>query len=66
MADQPNPRIPAHPIKFAHPLKNLAQQLAGLRPVKIVAIGSSSTAGRAPVMPYPSRLEVLLRRDTGT
>lgn len=30
--------------------------------IKIVAIGSSSTAGVAPVVPYPSRLEMLLRQ----
>ena len=32
------------------------------RKVKVVAIGSSSTAGVAPVLPYPSRLEMRLRR----
>ncbi|MBA2402631.1 MAG: SGNH/GDSL hydrolase family protein [Bradyrhizobium sp.] len=33
--------------------------------IKIVAIGSSSTAGVAPVAPYPPRLEMLLRQKLG-
>jgi hypothetical protein len=35
--------------------------LAGPAPVRIVAMGSSSTAGRGDVVPYPHRLEMNLR-----
>jgi hypothetical protein len=59
----PNPIIPSRPLAFAQPLKILAAQIATDDPVKIVAIGSSSTAGRPPVIPYPSRLETFLRQQ---
>jgi hypothetical protein len=61
MTDQPNPDIPAHPAAFQFRLKHLADRLAGTGPIKIVALGSSSTAGRGDVIPYPYRLEVILR-----
>ena len=61
MTDQPNPDIPAHPAAFQFRLKHLADRLAGSGPIKIVALGSSSTAGRGDVIPYPYRLEVILR-----
>ena len=44
-AMQENRFIPVHADAFAHPLPNFAKRLAGNEPVKIVAIGSSSTAG---------------------
>jgi acyl-CoA thioesterase-1 len=46
---------------FRHPLPNLTESLKKRRKIKIVAIGSSSTAGEADIVPYPSRLEMLLR-----
>jgi lysophospholipase L1-like esterase len=55
---------PAELTRLAHPLKRFSQRLAGGLPVKIVAIGSSSTAGAgasAPSMTYPSRLAVELK-----
>jgi acyl-CoA thioesterase-1 len=48
-------------FNFAHELPNLAESLLQRRKTKIVAIGSSSTAGEADIVPYPSRLELLLR-----
>jgi acyl-CoA thioesterase-1 len=51
--------------EFASPeyqLRHLAGALKRRRKVKIVAIGSSSTAGADGVLPYPSRLEMLLRQ----
>jgi hypothetical protein len=53
--------IPADIINLKHPLPNLAAALLGPAPVRIVAIGSSSTAGRGDVVPYPHRLEMYLR-----
>ncbi len=61
--EHPNPIIPARPLAFAYPLEILAKQIATDDPVKIVAIGSSSTAGRPPVIPYPYRLETFLRQQ---
>jgi hypothetical protein len=56
--------IPAELITLKYPLPNLAAALLGKEPVRIVAMGSSSTAGRdrGDVVPYPSRLELYLRR----
>jgi hypothetical protein len=44
-------------IRLARPLFHLERKLAGDGPVKIVAIGSSSTAGERSIPPYPGRLE---------
>ncbi|MCP3390090.1 SGNH/GDSL hydrolase family protein [Bradyrhizobium sp. CCGB12] len=49
-------------IKLQHPLRNLFNALRGSEPVRIVAMGSSSTAGRADVVPCPYRLEMYLRQ----
>lgn len=46
---------------FARELPNLTESLKQRRKTTIVAIGSSSTAGEGDVVPYPSRLEMLLR-----
>ena len=54
--------IPAEFITFKYPLPHLAAALLGKDPVRIVAMGSSSTAGREDVVPYPARLEMYLRR----
>jgi acyl-CoA thioesterase I len=45
----------------AYSLPNLTESLKKQRKIRIVAIGSSSTAGEADIVPYPSRLEMLLR-----
>ena len=46
-----------------YPLPHLKAALQSKRKVRIVAIGSSSTAGVAPVLPFPPRLEMLLRKE---
>src|SRR5882672_8182441 len=59
--DQPDWSIHADLIRFKYPLPHLASRLAIGGPVKIVAFGSSSTAGAGEVVPYPARLELELR-----
>ena len=62
MSDQhPNSKIPAHHSPFKHFLSHFSRQFDTDRPVKIVAIGSSSTAGEGGIAPYPCRLELALR-----
>jgi hypothetical protein len=61
----PDGDIPAEFVSFTYALPHLAQALLGAAPVRIVAIGSSSTAGRADVVPYPHRLEMYLRVKYG-
>jgi lysophospholipase L1-like esterase len=62
MPDQPpNRHIPAHADAFRYRLANFADRLNGPGSVKIVAIGSSSTAGEGDIVPYPYRLEAALR-----
>jgi hypothetical protein len=51
-------------VGFKYPLPNLAQSLKQ-RNTKIVALGSSSTAGAGAVVPYPSHLELMLRAEFG-
>jgi hypothetical protein len=49
-------------VTFKYELPHLFQALHGDGPVRIVAMGSSSTAGRGDdVVPYPARLELYLR-----
>ena len=48
-------------FNFKHDLPHLAESLRKQRKIKVVAIGSSSTAGEGDIMPYPQRLEMLLR-----
>jgi acyl-CoA thioesterase I len=63
-ADVPNCTVQADLVGFDLPLTHLAHRLAAGMPVKIVAIGSSSTAGfgaSSPANTYPSRLEAELR-----
>jgi hypothetical protein len=62
MADPKNPLIPVHADPLQHPLYRLAEQLAQKGAVKIVAIGSSSTAGEGNIVPYPYRLQAYLRK----
>jgi acyl-CoA thioesterase-1 len=71
MNDVPRP-CDTHPdvVRFEHRLPCLAAALQTQRKIRIVAIGSSSTAGVVPalppvlplVLPYPPRLEMLLRK----
>jgi hypothetical protein len=55
--------FPRDIIKLKHPQRNFVGALRGEGPVRIVAMGSSSTAGRADVVPYPYRLELYLRQS---
>ena len=52
-------------VGFKYPLPNLARSLKQ-RNTKIVAFGSSSTAGTRLVVPYPAWLELMLRNEFGT
>ena len=62
MSDQhPNSEIPAHHPAFEHCLSHFSDRFNGSGPVKIVAIGSSSTAGEGGIAPYTCRLELALR-----
>jgi lysophospholipase L1-like esterase len=61
MAAQPNRYIPAHVEAFQYPLPKFAAQLTGSGSIKIVAIGSSSTAAEGDIVPYPYRLQTSLR-----
>jgi hypothetical protein len=58
----PNPNVPARPVVFDFPLVHMARRLDDGGPIRIVAIGSSSTAGADDgIAPYPGRLEFRLR-----
>lgn len=57
--DGDSPEIPVQPIPFEHGLVRFAQSLVRGQ-VRIVAIGSSSTAGEPGIDPYPVRLEKFL------
>jgi hypothetical protein len=62
MSDQhPNSEIPAFHAPFDYRLSHFSKRFDAAEPVKIVAIGSSSTAGEGGIAPYPSRLEGALR-----
>src|SRR5437899_1180571 len=59
----PTVDFPHDIIKLKYPLRNFFEALRGKSRVRIVAMGSSSTAGRADVVPYPYRLEMYLRQN---
>jgi hypothetical protein len=63
MPDASPPCI-AHPdlVSFTYPLAHLTERLKLRRDIKIVAIGSSSTAGEGGIPPYPGRLELAMRK----
>jgi hypothetical protein len=63
MPDAPRP-CDTYPdlVDFRYPLPHLAESLKRQRKIRIVAIGSSSTAGADNVIPYPCRLELALRK----
>src|SRR6266480_3048614 len=55
--------VPADLARLDFPLTRTSQQLANGKPIRIVAVGSSSTAGAgasSPAATYPSRLAVEL------
>jgi acyl-CoA thioesterase I len=60
------PDVPCDPYLdltgFNYPLRHLTESLKRKRKIKIVAIGSSSTAGVENTIPYPCRLELALRK----
>jgi hypothetical protein len=62
MTDPPKP-CNAHPdlVGFKGQLPRLTENLKRQRKIKIVAIGSSSTAGEGHIVPFPFRLELALR-----
>lgn len=56
--------VPPELLRLAHPLPVISEKLRRGEPVKIVAIGSSSTAGTGASSPratYPSRLQIELK-----
>lgn len=55
------PQIPVLPVPLEQRLPHLAASLDGGGAVKIVALGSSTTAGEGGIVPYPHRLEMMLR-----
>jgi lysophospholipase L1-like esterase len=59
MSDMPQA---SNPVAFKHPLPNSMKSLGLPGSTKIVAIGSSSTAGEGNIEPFPSRLELALRK----
>lgn len=66
LANNSNPpcRAPAELARIDRPLPRVALRIAARQPLKIVAIGSSSTAGAgasSPAASYPARLEAELR-----
>jgi acyl-CoA thioesterase I len=66
MAETPPPGDTLQDIVgFKYPLPNLTRSLKQ-RNTKIVAFGSSSTAGTRLVVPYPACLELMLRNEFGT
>lgn len=57
--------LPEGVIGFKYPFCRMAAAFRKEGPVRIVAMGSSSTAGRGDVLPYPYWVEMYLRHDTG-
>jgi acyl-CoA thioesterase-1 len=60
---KPNCTAPSELTRLDYTLKRVSQKVSAGQPIKIVAIGSSSTAGAgasSPAMSYPSRLQVEL------
>jgi hypothetical protein len=56
----PSQIIPVGPIPFERGLPHFARSLISGKP-KIIAIGSSTTAGEGNIKPYPDRLLSLLQ-----
>ena len=49
-------------FQFQYPLKWFKKALDQKRKIKVVALGSSSTAGADGILPFPPRLEMCLRK----
>ena len=62
MDDDPSQIIPVVPIPFEHGLTHFAHSLTRGKP-KIVAIGSSTTAGEGNIKAYPERLLSFLQAE---
>lgn len=60
MDSDPFKIIPVGPIRFEHPLRRFARGVTKGKP-RIVAIGSSTTAGEGSIRPYPDRLLSMLQ-----
>jgi hypothetical protein len=60
--DDARSQIPVVPIPFAHGLTRFANSLTAGR-AKVVAIGSSTTAGEGKITAYPERLLALLQAE---
>jgi lysophospholipase L1-like esterase len=63
-ASKPNCTAPSELTRLDYTLKRVSQKVAAGQPIKIVAVGSSSTAGAgasSPDLSYPSRLQVELQ-----
>jgi len=58
----PTLEFPAAIVDLQYALPNFRKALGGRGPVRIVAMGSSSTAGLGNVVAYPARLELYLRK----
>ncbi|WP_315703574.1 MULTISPECIES: SGNH/GDSL hydrolase family protein [unclassified Bradyrhizobium] len=63
MTDAPIRNPDLDPVRFEHPLKHLSESLKRRRKTRIVALGSSSTAGANGILAFPARLEWLLRQN---
>src|SRR6266481_6981584 len=62
MTDAPRPCNPhLDLVGFKYPFPRLTDSLKRQRKIRIVAIGSSSTAGEGNIVPFPFRLELALR-----
>jgi hypothetical protein len=57
------PQIPVQPLPLGFGLPNFSARLKGAGAIKMVSLGSSTTAGEGDIPPYPSRLEKLLRES---
>jgi acyl-CoA thioesterase I len=63
-APKPTCTAPSELTRLDYTFKRVSQKIAAGQPIKIVAIGSSSTAGAgasSPALSYPARLEAELR-----
>jgi lysophospholipase L1-like esterase len=60
--DSDSSQIPVQPIPFEHGLTRFAKSLATGK-ARIVAIGSSTTAGEGNIKAYPERLSALLQAE---
>jgi hypothetical protein len=56
------PKTPADVVRFPREFPNLKNAINADSPARIIAVGSSSTAGREDILPYPAWLQWALRR----